>query len=214
MSTLLGRRVLLRPLTRDDFAAWRVVRWRNRARLEQWEPRAVPGRPDSAQDARAFADRCTARRRERQQGTGYGFGVFVNGCLRGEMNLSSIQRGPFQSCYVGYWIDEAVAGHGYTPEALVVAARFAFEELRLHRLQVAIVPRNSASRRVVEKLGLRYEGLAERYVEINGVWEDHHRFAITEEEWRVRAPDLIAEWIAPVPVAAPSAPSPGRPRGG
>ncbi len=199
MSTLLGRRVLLRPLTRNDFGEWREVRRRNRARLKTWEPQALPGRPDSAEDPRAFADRCSARRRERQHGTGYGFGVFVNGRFRGEMNLSSIQRGPFQSCYVGYWIDEAVAGNGYTPEALVVAARFAFEELKLHRMQVAIVPRNSASLRVVEKLDLRYEGLAERYVEINGVWEDHHRFAITEEEWRVRAPELVAAWIAPVP---------------
>ena len=213
MSTLLGRRVLLRPLTRNDFGAWQEVRRRNRARLKKWEPQALPGRPDTAEDSRAFADRCAARRRERQQGTGYGFGVFVNGCFRGEMNLSSIQRGPFQSCYVGYWIDEAVAGKGYTPEALVVAARFAFEELRLHRLQVAIVPRNSSSLRVVEKLGLRYEGLAERYVEINGVWEDHRRFAITGEEWRERAPDLIAEWIAPLPVAEPSAQSRSWPRG-
>ncbi len=206
MSTLLGRRVLLRPLTRNDFGEWREVRRRNRARLKEWEPRAQPGRPDSAEDPRAFADRCTARRRERQHGTGYGFGVFVNGRFRGEMNLSSIQRGPFQSCYVGYWIDEAVAGNSYASEALVVAARFAFEELRLHRLQVAIVPRNSASLRVVGKLGLRYEGLAERYVEINGVWEDHHRFAITEEEWRVRAPELIAEWISPAPDSRPERP--------
>ena len=214
MSTLLGRRVLLRPLTREDFAAWREVRRRNRARLKQWEPKAPPGRPDSAEDPRAFSDRCAARRRERQQGTGYGFGVFIDGCFRGEMNLSSIQRGPFQSCYVGYWMDEAVAGNGYTPEALVVAARFAFEDLRLHRLQVAIVPRNSASVRVVEKLGLRCEGLAERYVEINGVWEDHLRFAMTVEEWMARAADLVAGWIAAAPAPAPSAPSAGLTRGG
>ncbi len=205
MSTLLGRRVLLRPLTRDDFGAWREVRRRNRDRLRRWEPQPQSNRPDTTEDPRAFADRCGARRRERQQGTGYGFGVFVDRSFRGEMNLSSIQRGPFQSCYVGYWIDEAVAGNGYTPEALVVAARFAFEELRLHRLQVSIVPRNASSLRVVEKLGLRYEGLAERYVEINGVWEDHHRFAITEEEWMVRAPELISEWIAPRPRASAAA---------
>ena len=204
MSTLLGRRVLLRPLTREDFAAWREVRRRNRSRLKQWEPKPLPGRPDTAEDARAFSDRCTARRRERQQGTGYGFGVFVDGRFRGEMNLSAVQRGPFQSCYVGYWIDEAVGGNGYTPEALVVAARFAFEDLRLHRLQVSIVPRNSASLRVVEKLGLRCEGLAERYVEINGVWEDHLRFAITVEEWMVRGSDLMADWISAAPRARPA----------
>ena len=131
--------------------------------------------------------------------------MFVDGRFRGEMNLSSVQRGPFQSCYVGYWIDEDVAGMGYTPEALVVAARFAFEQLALHRVQVSIVPRNAASLRVVEKLGLRSEGLAERYLEINGVWEDHCRFAITAEEWQARARELIAVWIAPLPVATPGA---------
>ena len=195
VTSLIGRRVLLRPLIRDDFGAWREVRRRNRSRLTRWEPRAAPGQPDVTEDFAAFTARCAARRRERQQGTGYGFGVFVEGGFRGEMNLSSIQRGPFQSCYVGYWIDAAVSGRGYTPEALVVAARFAFEQLMLHRLQVAIVPRNAASLRVVEKLGLRREGLAERYVEINGVWEDHYRFAITAEEWKVRASELIDQWI-------------------
>ncbi len=196
---------MLRPLSRDDFRQWREVRLRNRDRLARWEPRPAPGQADLAEDAGAFAARCSARRRERQQGAGFGFGVFVAGRFRGEMNLSSIQRGPFQSCYVGYWIDEAVAGQGYTPEALVVAARFAFEQLKLHRLQVAIVPRNAASLRVVEKLGLRREGLAERYVEINGVWEDHYRFAMTVEEWLERGAGLIEQWIAPLPDHPPVA---------
>ncbi|RUA26528.1 MAG: hypothetical protein DSY73_00765 [Actinobacteria bacterium] len=78
---------------------------------------------------------------------------------------------------------------------MVVAARFAFEQVRLHRLQVSIVPRNMASRRVVEKLGMRCEGLAERYLEIDGVWEDHLRYAITVEEWRAAEPDLTALWL-------------------
>jgi len=88
-----------------------------------------------------------------------------------------------------------MAGNSYVPEAFVVAARFAFEELHLHRVQAAIVPRNIASRRVVEKLKLRDEGTAERYLEINGIWEDHIRFAMTAEEWEARGTDLIAEWI-------------------
>ena len=127
-------------------------------------------------------------------GTGYGFGVFVNNQLIGEMNVSAIQRGPFQNAYVGYWIDERYAGQEYTPEALVVAMRFAFEELRLHRLQIAIIPRNKPSRRVVEKLGIRLEGMAERYLEINGNWEDHLRYAITSEDWQDRKDELSA-WL-------------------
>ena len=111
------------------------------------------------------------------------------------MNLSSVQRGPFQNAYVGYWVDERNAGQGYTPEAVVVAARYAFEDLGLHRLQIAIIPRNGPSRRVVEKLRLREEGVALRYLEINGVWEDHVRYAITAEEWDARRDELIRAWI-------------------
>jgi ribosomal-protein-alanine N-acetyltransferase len=195
VTTLFGRRVLLRPLQATDFESWREVRRRNEAWLTKWEPARLPGQPDTVEDREAFAMRCGARQRERQLGTGFGFGVFVDGDFAGEINLSSVQRGPFQSAYVGYWIDEKHAGQGYTPEALVVVARFAFEELRLHRIQIAIIPRNTASRRVVEKLAIREEGTALRYLEINGVWEDHVRYAITAEEWDERADELLRGWI-------------------
>lgn len=185
-AVLSGARVTLRPLVAEHFPQWREVRTVNEAWLTQWEPRRLPGQPDVVSNKQAYGSRCAARHRERQLGTGFGFGVFVGEILVGEMNVSSVQRGPFQNAYVGYWIDERAAGKGYTPEALVVAMRFAFEDLRLHRLQIAIIPRNRPSRRVVEKLGLRLEGIAERYLEINGVWEDHMRYAITAEEWTER----------------------------
>jgi ribosomal-protein-alanine N-acetyltransferase len=194
-ATLIGRRVVLRPLQAGDFDAWREVRRRNVDWLTKWEPARLPGQPDTVEDHDAFAMRCSARQRERQLGTGFGFGIFVEGALAGEINLSSVQRGPFQSCYVGYWIDEHHAGNGYTPEALVLVARFAFEDLRLHRIQIAIIPRNRASRRVVEKLDIREEGVALRYLEINGVWEDHVRYAVTTEEWDERRDELLSGWI-------------------
>ncbi|MCB1250341.1 MAG: GNAT family protein [Acidimicrobiales bacterium] len=193
--TLFGRRILLRPLQSSDFVAWNEVRTTNEAWLTKWEPSRIVGAPDVVTDPDAFAARCSARHRERQLGTGFGFGIFVDGAFAGEINLSAIQRGPFQSAYVGYWIDERHAGHGYVPEALVVLARYAFEELQLHRIQIAIIPRNQASRRVVAKLGVRDEGVAERYLEINGVWEDHVRYAITAEEWDVRGPQWLADWV-------------------
>ncbi|MCU0269632.1 MAG: GNAT family N-acetyltransferase [Acidimicrobiales bacterium] len=195
MSAVFGRRVMLRPLVVQDFPQWQEVRRRNVDWLTRWEPRRIPGQPDVVEDPEAFSIRCSARARERQLGTGFGFGVFVEGCFAGEINVSSVQRGPFQSAYIGYWIDEALAGNSYVPEALVVVARFCFEELRLHRIQIAIIPRNGASRRVVAKLDIREEGTARRYLEINGVWEDHVRYAITAEEWAERRESLLRAWV-------------------
>lgn len=65
----------------------------------------------------------------------------------------------------------------------MLALRFAFAEAGLHRVQAAVMPRNGASIRVLEKTGFRREGLSLRYLQINGVWEDHLIFAITREEW-------------------------------
>jgi ribosomal-protein-alanine N-acetyltransferase len=193
--TVFGRRILLRPLLAADFPAWQEVRRRNIDWLTKWEPQRVIGQPDVVEDRDAFAVRCSARQRERQLGTAYGFGVFIDGRFAGEINLSAVQRGPFQSAYIGYWIDEKFAGQGYVPEAVVAMFRFAFDDLHLHRVQIAIIPRNSASRRVVEKLGVREEGIAERYLEINGVWEDHVRYAITAEEWEARRDELCRDWL-------------------
>jgi [ribosomal protein S5]-alanine N-acetyltransferase len=191
---IAGRRVLLRTLTEADYDAWYEVRVRCRDWLVPWEPRPK-GAPLPAEDRSSFAARCSLRERERQLGTGYGFGIFVDRRFAGEITLSSIQRGPFQTGHIGYWIDKALAGRGYTPESVVVTLAFAFDTISLHRVEISIIPRNHASLRVVEKLELRSEGIARKYLEIDGRWEDHAKFAMTSEEWRQRRDELIEAWI-------------------
>ena len=193
---LIGSRVLLRPLVVDDWEAWREVRLRCRDWLERWEPRPEPGSADPALDREAFRARCGAWDRQRHFDAAYGFGLLRrDGRLLGEVSLGSVQRGPFQMGYVGYWIDEALAGHGYVPEGVVLIMQYAFDVLHLHRLEAAIVPRNLASRRVAEKLGLRDEGIAIGFLQIQGVYEDHVRYAMTIEEWRERGHVLVAEFV-------------------
>ncbi len=191
---LQGRRVTLRTLVESDYEAWHEVRVRCHDWLVRWEPRPA-GAPPPAENAPSFAARCSLRERERQLGTGYAFGIFLGDRFAGEITLSSIQRGPFQSASIGYWVDEALAGRGIVPEAVVVTLSFAFDTLGLHRVEISIIPRNHASRRVVEKLGIRLEGVAERYLEIDGVWEDHLRYAITSEEWARRRAELLGSWV-------------------
>jgi ribosomal-protein-alanine N-acetyltransferase len=189
---LHGARLELRPLKASDWEAWRAVRVRSRDWLEPWEPLGEPGAPDPVTDADAFKARCGAWERQRHFDAAYGFGIFLRatGDFLGEVSLGSVQRGPFQSGNVGYWIDEHHAGHGYMPEAVAIVLRYAFEQLGLHRVEAAIVPRNARSRRVADKLGMRDEGTSERFLQIRGVWEDHVRYAITAEEWAVRKDEL------------------------
>lgn len=194
---LYGRRVVLRPLTPSDYRAWSEVRRRNEDWLLPWEPQRHPGHTDPARDRTAFTSRCTARDRDRAADASYAFGLFVGERLGGEINLNNVVRGAMQSGTIGYWIDRELAGNAYMSEAVVVLTRFAFEQLHLHRLEICIVPRNSNSRRVMEKLDLRCEGLAERFLEIAGVWEDHLRFAITLEEWTERRAELTDAWLRP-----------------
>jgi len=193
---LYGRRVVLRPLVPQDFTGWSEVRRRNGDWLTVWEPLKLPHHPDAETNREVFAARCGARDRERLAGTQYAFGIFVDGAFAGEINLNNVVRGAFQSATIGYWIDKARAGRSFMSEAVIVLSQFAFEELGLHRIEVCIIPRNSNSRRVMEKLHLREEGIAERFLEINGVWEDHVRYGFTREEWDERRDALFAEWLS------------------
>lgn len=193
---LFGRRVVLRPLAPSDFPAWSEVRRRNEQWLTPWEPRRPPSQIDPTVNRDAFVGRCAARDRDLAAGVAYGFGIFVDQELTGEINLNHVLRGAMQSATVGYWIDRRVAGRSLIAECFVVVATFAFEELTLHRLEICIVPRNHNSRRVMEKLAIREEGVAERFLEIDGVWEDHVRYGITVEEWTTRRNDLRVAWMS------------------
>ncbi len=82
----------------------------------------------------------------------------------------------YRSCFLGYKLDKNETNQGYMTEALDYALRFGFGQLRLHRIEANIMPRNLCSRRVVEKLGFVKDSLIQGYLQINGVWEDHIRY--------------------------------------
>jgi ribosomal-protein-alanine N-acetyltransferase len=193
---LYGRRVMLRPLAPSDFRTWSEIRRTNEEWLAVWEPRRHEHQPDPTTDRSAFSSRCLQRDRDRAAGTAYQFGLFVDQDLVGEINLNNIVRGALQSGTIGYWIDQRHAGHAYTAEGVVLLFEFAFDQLGLHRLEICIVPRNARSHAVMRKIGVREEGTAERYLEINGVWEDHVRYGFTTEEWSQRRDELVGRWLA------------------
>ncbi|HPJ01666.1 MAG TPA: GNAT family N-acetyltransferase [Candidatus Limiplasma sp.] len=110
------------------------------------------------------------------QKTGVRFYIFLKtdpDTIIGSISLSNIVWGSFLSCFLGYRLDEQLQGKGLMTQALNAVIRFGFETLGLHRIEANIMPRNLASRRVLEKCGFREEGISRKYLKINGVWEDH-----------------------------------------
>ncbi|HEY6171520.1 MAG TPA: GNAT family protein [Candidatus Kapabacteria bacterium] len=103
--------------------------------------------------------------------------------LVGQIAITNVIRGVAQSAFVGYWIGFPYLNQGYVTEAVRAIFDFAFSVLNLHRLSLWIAVENEASLRVAEKLGLRYEGTAQKALHLGGRWQDTKIFAITKDEW-------------------------------
>lgn len=180
--------VRLRPLRRTDAQAWLALRAQNASWLEPWDatsPLPLTGpRPTFGQFVRSLSAQA-------RTGSTLPFAVEYAGELVGQLTVSSITYGSLRSGAIGYWVGRRVAGQGIAPTAVAMATDHCFFTLGLHRIEINIRPENGPSLRVVEKLGLRDEGLRERYLHIAGEWADHRTFAVTTEE----VPDgLLARW--------------------
>ena len=104
----------------------------------------------------------------------------------GSINLSQIFRGGFQSAYVGYEVGAPFARQGYMTEALELVLKYAFNTMKLHRIEANIQPGNVASIALVKRVGFSKEGYSRRYLKICGRWRDHERWAIVAEDWRTK----------------------------
>ncbi len=182
-------RVGLRPLRLRDSHAWREVRARNAEWLRQWEATS----PEPAVDvAPTFSAMVRRLRAEARDGRVMPFVVTYDDELVGQLTVGGITWGSLRGVHVGYWIDQRVAGRGIMPTAVALATDHCFA-MGLHRVEINIRPENVASRRVVEKLGFRPEGLRPALLHIDGAWRDHLSFALTSDE----VPGgLVARWHA------------------
>ncbi len=179
---IAGARCLVRDLRSDDAQALLDLRVRNRDFLRPFEPVPAPDHFELATQATAIELGNRAWDDDRE----YTFGVFSPDGreMVGRVRLSVVVRGPWQNANIGYYVDRTWSGRGVCTEAVGLVVGFAFDRAGLHRVQAAVMPRNTPSIRVLEKNGFRREGLAPRYLQIDGVWENHVIFARTTEDPR------------------------------
>ncbi|HQE31723.1 MAG TPA: GNAT family protein [Propionibacteriaceae bacterium] len=211
-------RVSLQPFRYADIAEWDTVRAANRSWLSPWEA-TTPAGIDPP---------------------GYGYWTMVRNFNRearawrvvpwlvtyvpdgggrpvvaGQCTVSGIQLGAARFASIGYWVDQQWAGRGIIPTAVALATDYCFRTMQLHRIEIAIRPENTASLRVVEKLGFRYEGRKPAYLNIAGKWRDHECFALHSDEvgpglWHRLTPPTQpgkVETTAPHEVVRPAAPA-------
>jgi ribosomal-protein-alanine N-acetyltransferase len=176
---LRSGRIGLRPLSLRDARAWREVRARNREWLTPWEATVPPGDTTAPATFRAMV---RDLRHQARAGRAMPFAVTVDDVFVGQLTVSNIVGGSARWAQVGYWIDQKYAGHGVIPTAVAMAVDHCLFEAGMHRVEIAIRPENTASLRVVQKLGFTEFGYAPRYLHIDGEWRDHRLFAITVEE--------------------------------
>lgn len=168
----------------DESFAERLLAYqlRNREFWHEWNPLT----PDTFYTLEAQRERLQADLALLRAGQGLRLYLFRRGDpefaqIVGDLGLNNIVRGSFQSCHLGYKLDVGAINQGYITEALRRAIAYAFDDLKLHRIEANVMPYNARSRRVVEKLGFEEEGLARKYLKINGRWQDHIHYVILNE---------------------------------
>lgn len=177
-----GRGLLLRTPEISDYPQWSALREQSRTFLTPWEPIW----PTDDLTRAGFRRRLKRYTEDILEDRAYPFVIVreQDDALIGAVTLANVRRGIVQSGTVGYWIGQPFARQGYMTAALRVLLPTLFGELNLHRVEAACIPANTASARVLERCGFAREGLARRYLCINGVWQDHYLYGLLDDDFR------------------------------
>lgn len=171
---IVGRRVFLRPPKIRDLEEFIAL---NRASVRLHRNLVSP--PKYAEEFVAYLKTC------REAGSAcFLIHQVEERAIIGSINLSQISRGGFQSAYLGYFVGELYSERGYMTEAMQLMLQYAFEGLRLHRIEANVQPENTPSLALVKRAGFVREGYSRRYLKVCGRWRDHERWAILAEDWR------------------------------
>jgi ribosomal-protein-alanine N-acetyltransferase len=166
----------IRRLTLDDAAELSAVIRANRSYLEPWEPLRDSAFYTEAGQRKFIADQIG-------QENSVPHVILEDGRIVGRINLNNIIRGPFLSVSVGYWVARETAGRGVASAALATVVRAAFTEHGLHRVEAGTLLHNVRSQRVLERNGFERFGMAPRYLNIAGRWQDHYLYQLLAENW-------------------------------
>jgi ribosomal-protein-alanine N-acetyltransferase len=158
----------------DDVPVLAELHRANREFLAPWEP--IRGEDYFTVEGQRAVVRAALERHE--QGATLPHVILESGQVVGRITLNEIVRGPFQSCHLGYWVGAADNGRGVATAAVRAITRVAFGEMGLHRIEAGTLLHNVASQRVLERNGFARFGVAPKYLNIAGQWQDHAMYQL------------------------------------
>ena len=178
---LTGERVFLRPPKRRDALKWQKLRMSSKSFLVPWEP----SWDASSCTRRAFLRYFKNSNYLANMDRAYSFLIFKeeDKDLVGGINVFNVRRGVSQSSSIGYWIGKRYSRKGYMFEALSVLLPSLFVDLRLHRIEAAVLTHNKPSRNLLEKIGFKQEGICRSYLKIDGKWQDHIMYSLLKRDY-------------------------------
>ncbi len=178
--TLKGKNIELKVLMPEDASEVLSYYIRNEAHLQPYEPLRNQNFYTIEEQKKNIGENYI----QFLNGTSISFGIFRTGNLIGKIQITNILLGAFRNAFIGYSIDEREQGKGYMKEALRIVSNYAFDEMELHRLEASTLVDNIKSKAVLKACGFKEIGISEKYLFINGVWQDHSIFYSIRENWR------------------------------
>ena len=181
--TLKTKKTELRAPNYSDFDQWLSLRESSKTFLELWEPK----RGNDFFKRKAFNNRVRWAKKSSQADQAYQFFIFDKfQTLLGSITIENIRKGPSNAATLGYWLGKEHTGKGFMREAILTIIDFSFNTLNISRLEAATLPENKSSRGLLERVGFKYEGVGQSYLQINGRWRNHVLYGLLRNDRRGR----------------------------
>lgn len=177
-------RCYLRLPKLNDFESWVNLRKNSEEFLSQWEP----NRDSNFYSSSLFRSRVKwARQNFKEKKVIHAF-IFrrEDGSLMGAVTLDNVRKGAAQSGSIGYWLGKSYIKNGYMREVASAFIFYIFKNFDLSRIEAATLPENKPSRSLLEKIGFKYEGVAQSYLNISGRWRAHIIYSLLRDDRRGR----------------------------
>jgi len=162
-------RIIIRHPRRRDWRSWVKLRQESYEFLQKWEPYWD-------------IEHCNRSNYMKQLRLQRSKAAYKNKELVGGINISNVQRSVIQTCNIGYWLGEPHIKKGYMEESMRSIIPYIFKNIKINRIQALTLKNNLTSRKLLEKIGFKNEGVLRKAMKINNIWEDHILYALLNSD--------------------------------